>query len=190
MEEKTLLKTNENKGYRGFHFFSISEVKYILQTAQSCTPKIYMLCNFLWHTGVRISEALEVKPEDIDKENNKITIQSKLRRSTKYKTRLIELPEIFIKELIAYIKTNKIRKNSIIFQFTSRTALNYIKKACSIAKIKDERAHPSSFRHSYAINSLKNGFELDKVNYWLGNRDIKKTIKYLDLVEMYSENSG
>ena len=174
-------ETNKNNGCGGFDFFSISEIESILEATQLSEPVIYMLCKFLWCTGVRISEALVVKPQDIDSDNAVITIKSTLRRSTKHKTRLIDTPENVLEELLLYIKINKIRKNSRIFPFTSRTALNYTKKACNLANVNEEKAHPSSFRHSYAIHRLGSGDKIDKINYLLGNRDIKKTLKYLDI---------
>lgn len=172
------------KGKNELHFFSDNEIGILLEKARACDPQIYLLFKLLWETGVRISEALEIKPEHIN--GHLIMIQTKLVRSTKEKTRVLKLSDDLIEVLTIYIKRNKIRKNSRVFRFTSRTAQNYIKKICGMACINDERAHPATLRHSHAIYSLKQGIRLDKINYNLGNRDIKKTMRYLQLIDYTS----
>ncbi len=163
------------------HYFLKSEIDRILLAIHSDT-EIYIFCKFLWRTGVRVSEALDVTPKNIDHVKGVVNVKTHKRRKDKSHNREIPLQKDFIKEIAIYINSRAIPINQPLFSFTSRTAFNYVKKACQQANCTDDRSHPSSFRHSYALHCLMNGLAINEVNMLLGNRDIKKTMIYLQLI--------
>lgn len=165
-------------------YFLKSEVERILNAAQ-LIPEAYYFCKFLWRTGMRVSEALEIKLEDVNFQQATISVQTKKRRTSHQ--REVPVSSEFLAELSDYIKGRGICSNMRLFAFTSRTAFNYVNKACLNADLKDGRGHPSSFRHSYAIHCLINGLSIDTVNSLLGNRDIKKTMRYMRIVNQDEE---
>jgi integrase len=157
------------------HSFSKQEIEQIIHS-NAKNKEVCFICQFLWYTGARISEVMEVKKKNIDLMNNIIYIKTK-RRKKEY-VRAVPLPQVFIHNIAKYLKTKQLLDGQKLFPFTERTAFNYVRKACIEAGIDDERAHPSSFRHSYALHCLSDGLKIGKVNEWLGNRDIKKTVEY------------
>lgn len=163
------------------HYFLKSEIDRILAAAQ-VDPEIYIFCKFLWRTGVRVSEALDVTPKDIDYNKGLVNIKTRKRRKDTNHYRKVPLQQDFMEEIERFINSRAIPQNQPLFPFTSRTAFNYVKKACSQADYKDNRSHPSSFRHSYALHCLMNGLAINDVTVLLGNRDIKKTMLYLQLI--------
>ena len=163
------------------HFFSKNEVDTILTAVQS-EFDLYIFCKFLWRTGVRLSEALEVSPKDIDYAKNIVVVKTRKRRQDTNHNREVPLQKDFVEELNKYINSHAIPLSQPVFPFTSRTAFNYVKKACKKAGCIDNRSHPSSFRHSYALYCLMNGLAINDVNDLLGNRDIKKTMIYLKII--------
>lgn len=160
-------------------YFLKHEIDRIL-TGAKLIPEVYLFCKFLWRTGMRVAEALDFRPEDINMEEQTINIRTK-KRKTSHEREVPVSPE-FLAELVAFIKSRTILKDMRVFAFTSRTAFNYVKRACQHANLEDKRAHPSTFRHSYAVHCLSNGISIDTVNEFLGNRDIKKTMVYLKLL--------
>ncbi|WP_158408489.1 tyrosine-type recombinase/integrase [Desulfosporosinus fructosivorans] len=163
------------------HYFFKGEVDRILTAVQS-DPELYIFCKFLWRTGARVSEALGVTPKDIDYAKSVVVINTRKRRKDTNHNREIPLQKDFLEELKRFINSHAIPLNWPLFPFTSRTAFNYVKKACKKADFIDDRSHPSSFRHSYALHCLMNGLAINDVNELLGNRDIKKTMMYLEIV--------
>lgn len=163
------------------HYFLKSEVDHILLAVQS-DPELYIFCKFLWRTGVRVSEALKVTPMDIDYTKGLVVVNTCKRRKDKNHNREVPLQQDFIEELKKFIKSRAIPINRPLFPFTGRTAFNYVKKACNQADYTDDRSHPSTFRHSYALHCLMNGLAIDDLNELLGNRDIKKTMIYLKII--------
>ncbi|MEG6523327.1 tyrosine-type recombinase/integrase [Desulfotomaculum sp. 1211_IL3151] len=164
------------------HYFLKSEVDRILLAVKN-DPKLYIFCKFLWRTGVRVSEALDVTPKDIDYMKGVVVVKTCKRRKDRNHNREIPLQQDLIDDLKKFIKSRAISINQPIFPFTGRTAFNYVKKACSQADYTDDRSHPSSFRHSYALHCLMNGLAINDVNELLGNRDIKKTMIYLKIIQ-------
>jgi len=64
----------------------------------------------------------------------------------------------------------KLNDKDKIFTITVRTAQNWIKESCELAGfINDDRSHPHSFRHSFAIATLlnKNDIKLRVLQKWL-----------------------
>jgi len=76
----------------------------------------------------------------------------------------------------------KLKDKDKIFNITRRTAYNWIKSACEIARLADDRAHPHTFRHSFAIAAVMNGINIITINKWLGHADIQNTLIYLKIV--------
>jgi len=157
-------------------YFTADEVSEIL--SESLREKHYrawFLCLFLWNTGVRVSEALSVKVGDIDLRGRALTVRTLKRKDH---VRVIPLKAEFVGETAVWINQNGLKRDDLIFSFTRRTALNYVKIACREAGIEDERCHPHTFRHSFAINCIIQGVPVTVLQMWLGHRDITKTLIY------------
>ena len=141
------------------------------------------LCWFLWNTGTRITEARNTTIADIEPWAGVIHIRTIKRRDH---VRTIPKDPKFFREIQAYILINEIRrKDSELFQVSDRTARRWVTDTCYRGGIpkSDRRAHPHTFRHSFAINCLLHGTPLPVIQGWLGHADIAKTMIYLKVTQ-------
>lgn len=172
----------------------------------------YMLMYFLSQTGLRISEALALRWEDIDgdmldvdrqtsRDNNNRLKLSTLKNTSSY--RRIKLNDELIRELKKFkIKQNEMilkyksfRRNDdgIIFQnylgnyLTPSTARESIQKYCKWAGVDYKGTH--GFRHTHAVLLLEAGASIKFVSDRLGHKTIKTTADtYLDITEKIEED--
>ena len=136
----------------------------------------YFLCLFLWNTGTRVSEALATKVEDVDMMARAMRIRT-LKRKDGH-VRILPLQPSFIGELAIWINQKQLKRADRLFDITRRTAHTWVKNACHLAGITDERAHPHTMRHAFAINCLLQEVPITVLKEWLGHRDITKTLIY------------
>lgn len=129
-----------------------------------------MFLQFMWMTGVRVSEAINIRKKDIDFENHTVNIM--WQKSKKGKTRNIPLhPKL--KDILDYY-TGNMTQEDYLFNF-DRT------RAYRIAK-KNLGGHPHKLRHSFAVHWLRSGNRLETLSRVLGHSDIKTTMMYLQIV--------
>lgn len=161
-------------------YFTSEEVRLILSDSlRQEGYDSYFLCLFLWNTGVRISEALSVKVDDID-------LMAKAMRVTTLKRtnhiRVIPIQNGFVGEIALWINLKGTKRGDYLFNISRKTAYNYVRKACNIAGIFDDRSHPHSFRHAYAVNCILHSVPVTVLQQWLGHRDITKTLIYTQIL--------
>jgi site-specific recombinase XerD len=163
-------------------YFSFDEVDRIL--SDSLKREHYddwFLCNFMWQTGTRVSEALSVLHQDIDYTARTARVVTLKRTAHE---RIIPLKPEFLLEIQLYRQhqeqrqTTKRRDLRKIFNYNRATAYNYVVEACALAGIRDDRAHPHTFRHSFAVNCLIHGVPITKLQQWLGHANILNTLIY------------
>lgn len=148
-------------------------INFRLQEVTNSKDRIFI--TFLWMTGTRVSEAINVKKQDIKWEDGFIRI--KWLKNRKYYERLIPMHDQ-LKSLM-WLYTSPIKAESIIFPFTRQNADRITKKwlGCS----------PHKLRHSFAVNFIKQSSTpsalriLQKI---LGHSHIQTTMAYLDYVPM------
>lgn len=129
----------------------------------------------LYYTGARVSEVLQIKKSDIEKEF--IWVKGK---GNKYR-------QLFISSKVrtAWIEYLKVRKDNSDYLFTgqrgaiTRQAVhNTIKKHAEIAGVMEEKAHAHNFRHLFCKNMIDKGMSLDVVGDLAGHSDINTTRIY------------
>ncbi len=142
----------------------------------------------LYSTGLRISEACNLKIEDLDLENLTLTIDQKGGKS-----RLVPFGEKAKTILESYLKNSrteilKIRKCEYVFvskkgSFINRKSvwrlLNLYIKRTSIQK----KVTPHTLRHSFATHLLENSADLRAVQELLGHIDISTTQIYAQMAK-------
>jgi integrase len=148
--------------------------------------KAWFLCLFLWNTGVRITEALNTGVGNFDTQNRVIQIKT-LKRKKEY-IRSVPVSRDFAGELRFWIKQNNLKYGDPVFDFQRNHAHRLVRKACELAGIDDERAHPHTFRHSYAIVCLTNGVPITTVRRWMGHRDLMSTLIYTEILAQDSKH--
>lgn len=200
-------------------YFSLQELNQLLDFMKTYKHQrfpeyqlYYMLMLFLSKTGLRISEALALRWEDIDgdklsinkqtsrDDNNKVKLTT-LKNASSYRTIKIE-PDV-IRELKKFkMKQNELilgnprfRKNEdgIIFQnynghyLTPSIIRETMQDYCKKAGVEYKGTH--GFRHTHAVLLLESGVSLKYVSNRLGHKTIKTTADtYLDITEKIEED--
>jgi integrase len=170
-------------------YLLLPEVNQLLRATLDDRHRI--LFDFIWHTGARVTEALAIRPKDLmlDGELNSYASLVTLKRGPqranvkpKESRRLVPITDqTFILALQRYIKSNKIKQLSRLFDLTRQAALKAIVKWTLTADL-DLDVTPHTLRHSYAINHLLHGQQLYNIKAWLGHQDIKSTEVYLQVL--------
>ena len=132
----------------------------------------------MYYTGMRVSEMLTMKIQDIYKED--VTIIGKGR-----KAREIPMHEKLYEILNNYIRVRKAQPdNPYVFNghgigHLQRQRVNEIvKKYAGLAKVKLSKAHPHNFRHLTAIMLLDLGYKLSEIADFLGHSSVDTTRIY------------
>lgn len=161
-------------------YFTADEARMILSDSLKQTDyDLYFLSLFLWNTGCRVSEALGVRVQDIDLIGKALRVNTLKRKGH---TRVLPLQNGFIGEIALWINVNGLKRNDLLFDISRKTAYNYVKEACEYSGITDERAHPHTWRHSYAVNCITQGVPVTVLKEFLGHRDICKTLIYTQIL--------
>jgi integrase/recombinase XerD len=144
----------------------------------------YSLMLVLISTGIRISECLNLRLNDVDFKNNRIIVsESKNRRP-----RIVGLASKLKPELQKFIRLcmNDCHPTDYLFQgqdggqLRQRSIQQNIKDYGKQAKIDEtKRVSPHTFRHTYSINFLKNGGSTASLREQLGHLTITTVEKYL-----------
>lgn len=157
---------------------SRAEVQSIIQ---HCTPEKYrVMLSILYGCGLRISELLNLKVQDIDGERSTF----KIRLGKGNKDRFVVIPPSLLEQLRRYwchehprdwLFPTGFRGNYAISTSTLRKKLKTTVQMAGINK----RCSPHSFRHAYATHQLEAGMPLHQLQHQLGHSNVKTTSRYL-----------
>lgn len=142
----------------------------------------YLVLKMLYSTGMRVSELVSLKINQINLEKGEVIIKGKGN-----KERVVFLTESIIKDIKEYI--NKRKKNSnILFLNRKNKPLTdkgvrllvqkYAKKVVPYKKIT-----PHTLRHTFATHLLTNGADLRSVQELLGHTKLSTTQIYTHLTK-------
>ena len=158
---------------------STNEVKLILKTPKLLKHKV--LFAVIYDCGLRISEAVNLKLNDVDFDGNMVHI----RQSKHKKDRLVPVSPITIRGIQKYITTTgpkewlfngKVRGTQI-----SREGIRHAFRAIIRKTNIKKEACIHTLRHSYATHLLEMGLDIVSVKNQLGHADIKTTMMYLHI---------
>jgi len=145
------------------------------------------ILEFLFCSGMRVSELASLKKEDINLERDEFTVQGK-----GGKNRIIFLSEPAKKHIKAYLHKRKDmspwlfvahdkKTNSGIFDedlaLTTRSIQRIVQKYSKVAGI-TKKVTPHTLRHSFATDLLANGADIRSVQSMLGHASITTTQLY------------
>jgi integrase len=143
---------------------------------EACSPHLRPIVITALHTGMRKSEILGLKWQDVDFGAKIIT----LRRTKNNETRVIPLNQILYDELVQLPRQ---LHSAYIFCHADGERYDEVKRsfktACRNAGVTDFRFH--DLRHTFASHLIMNGINLKSVQYLLGHKDIRMTLRYAHL---------
>ena len=160
------------------------ERKKFIETAKREYREKKTFALMLAHTGVRISEALGLKMNQIDYDEGYIAIQT-LKKRRDGVIRQIPVSSSFLDTLSDVHDYRRLQgrvetAEEKFWKFSRATASRYIDKVMGEAGITGIHACPKGLRHGYAIACLQKNIPLNLIQKWLGHSSIKTTAIYLN----------
>lgn len=154
---------------------SQDEIRQLLEV--TANPKHRLMIELLYASGVRVSELIKIKIEQIDWDRKMLLV--KLGKGNKDRYTL--LSEKVISQIQDYLQSRK-NKSSYLFDssdghITLRTVqqvLNHAAKKAGLAR----KVHPHLLRHSFATHLLESGVRESQIQQLLGHKDIRTTQTY------------
>lgn len=151
------------------------EIRKLLESIKN--PKHRLLVEFMYSSGLRVSECVSLKTDDLDVKE-KI---GKVKHGKGNKERYIILSNSLIQHLDEYIKKKK-DNSPYIFSIkgrhiTIRHAQNVVKDAAKRAGIK-KRVFCHALRSSFATHLLEAGTDIRVIQELLGHSDLSTTQIY------------
>ncbi len=133
----------------------------------------FIMVALLYGGGLRVSEACQLKFQDIDVSQRTCRVQGK-----GAKERVIALPDLALKAL----EKAKAEAGSAAYVFgeknlSPRTAYEWVRKAGVAAGLL-RPLHPHALRHSYATHLLRSGANLRVLQALLGHASLQATSRY------------
>jgi len=161
------------------------QVDEILNAAKTCNHRDYLLLRFMWRTGVRVSEVINVTPKDIEYKNGVVNI----RKAKGGRQRRVPLDQDTLKMLSDYVLALNIPEDAPVFPIQRNRVFSIVKK---YGNMRGVNIHPHTLRHSFAINMVRGGTDLRRVQLMLGHTSLSITQVYLqfndnDLREAYEK---
>lgn len=156
---------------------SKEEVKALLEAPKNLGHRAILAT--LYGTGLRVSEATNLKVCDLDRDRKVIWI----RRGKGHKDRQVMLADPLREVLVAYWRWK--RPTEWLFPggnpgcpITRETVFETCRKAARRAGI-NKPVHPHSLRHAFATHLLDDGVNLVVIQALLGHANLKTTARYL-----------
>lgn len=114
-----------------------------------------LLIEWLFNTGMRISDALPIKYRDINMEKEEVTFIVKKRSRLKPFLHTISLDKSILFEVNRFKDMFLLKPEDRIFQITRSTVDDNLAKYCELAGLQKYSAH--KFRHGCAMKDLRKG---------------------------------
>jgi len=135
-----------------------------------------LVIELFYVTGIRLSELINIKIEDIDFQNQLIKVLGK-----RNKERLIPLSPSMIRLLKSFIEENQpnhflftnLDGNKLYTKLVYRVVNKYIGEISSVNK-----KSPHILRHTFATHMLNNGADINAIKELLGHANLSSTQVY------------
>jgi len=166
------------------NILNINEIKNMLEKTPNIKHKL--IIKLLYGCGLRVSEIVNLRQEDLDFEEGLI----KVRLAKGKKDRFVKIPSSVKEELKDYCKINY---SKILFlsnrggKLTTKSIQKIVQNSAKKANIK-KRVYPHLLRHSFATHLLEQGTDLKIIQKLLGHSDIKTTQIYTQISQALIKN--
>ena len=143
-----------------------------------------LIINLFYQTGIRLSELINLKIEDVDLVDFKIKVLGK-----RNKERIIPLNENIINSIKVYLKEKETLKLDVVYFFVTeknkkmypKLVYNIVNKYIAMVSTIEKKS-PHVLRHTFATHMLNNGADLMAIKDLLGHSSLAAT-------QIYTHNS-
>jgi site-specific recombinase XerD len=141
---------------------------------------------FIYSTGTRVSECVNIKLSDIDSKRKQVNI----REGKGLKQRYVPLSHVLLKTLRSYYKAYK--PEHYLFEGAggkgTHLGVSAVREICQKARYNTphikKRYTPHTFRHCFATHLLEQGTNLLVIQRMMGHSDLSNTLKYLHVQQL------
>jgi integrase/recombinase XerC len=152
-----------------------------------------LLLEFLYGSGLRVSEAVGLNAEDLDRSERWIRVRGKGRkeRQVPYGSKAATALDAYLDLRESAVDSQALFLNHRGNRLTDRGARNIVKfYATYVAG--DSSIHPHTLRHAFATDLLSHGADLRAIQELLGHARLATTQKYTqvsltDLIRVYDK---
>ena len=155
---------------------SKEEVRSILNSIENLKHKAIITC--IYSSGLRISELIDLKIEDIDSKRMLIKVRQAKGNKDRYVPLSIKLLELLRNYYREYKPKDYIFEGQNSSQYSTTSIRKVLKKALRKCNIK-KAVTVHTLRHSYATHLLENGTDIRIIQELMGHNSIKTTQIYL-----------
>lgn len=163
------------------------DVKKVLEVISQCkNPQDALMINLLLKSGIRISELVAIRVEDVVGSSISIHGKGSIER-------VVYIPDELALKIEMFGRQNNRLAYEHLFQnvyagygekMTIGTARLRIQKEFEKHGVK---MHPHQLRHTFAVMLLKNGCDIVTIQKLLGHADVQTTMVYLNVSNSYLE---
>ena len=154
---------------------SVEEVRKIINLTTNFKHQMILKC--IYGMGLRVSELINLKIEDID--SNVMLVHIKSAKGKK--DRIVILPESLLLHLREYFKIYRpqdyLFENKYGNKMSDRSVQAIFKKSLELSGSR-KKVGVHSLRHSFATHLLENGTDVTLIQQLLGHNSIKTTLTY------------
>ena len=156
-------------------YLTRSEGETFLKCAGNLDTQARLLCETVYFTGCRISEALSLTGDDVDQAQAVIRILC-LKKRGKSETRRVPVPEMLAKELKSL--SSGIGPDRL-WSCSRTTGWRIVKRVMNAAGIEGIHATVKGLRHALGVRAAMGKVPLNVIQRWMGHSDPETTAIYL-----------
>ena len=162
--------------------------------AVATNPRDALLVRVAWRTGIRVSELIGIRVQDIDFGGRAILIKIQKQRKRDGKTverrRIVPIDEDTLNMVREYLEWRKQfpYKGDLLFPISRQRVVQIcwkLGKRAGITRVGDPavskhtKLHPHVLRHSFSIHCIKHGMTIERLQKILGHSSPTTTSVYL-----------
>lgn len=153
-----------------------------IQATKKVAPIDRTFCLMLVHTGCLISEALNIRFQDIKLSERKVIIHTLRKRKKNTDFRAVPLSDYYMNELVYLHKLNHRNTtslNSKLWNWARMTGYRKVMKVMKKAGIEGYHATPLGIRHTFGLYCAEKDVPLSFIQKWMGHSSLEITQMYL-----------
>jgi len=162
--------------------------------AAATNPRDALLVRIPWRTGIRVSELIAIRVQDIDFGNRAVVIKVQKQRKKDGKAvqrrRVVPIDQDTLDIVRGYLEWRKqfAYKGDLLFPISRQRVDQIFWKLGRRAGIKEigdptvskhRKVHPHLLRHSFSIHCVKKGMAIERLQKILGHQSPTTTSVYL-----------
>ena len=176
--EATVMLLFDHSGQR--KYLTPAQRQEFLRAARDAVDVVSTFCSTLGFTGCRISEALALTGNRVDRSAGVLLFESlKKRRRGIY--RGVPVPPDFLDTLAAVHNLSELG-DARLWDWSRTTAWRRVKEVMEAAAIYGVCASPKGVRHAFGIKAVASQVPLNMIQKWLGHSRLATTVIYTDAI--------